>query len=72
MKMKERESAQSLVLYDRSSTLKRRLYVRSSQIPNYPESKQCAQDDTAYVNRAVVYGNPVQHEQQLRSVERDG
>ena len=58
--------------YKRSGALERRLYVRSSQIPDYPNAKQCVHPSADHGNRAVAYSNFLWNEEQLRSVHYDG
>lgn len=54
-----------------SDTLERRLYVRSSQIPDCPNEKQCPQSGADYRNRALGHSNFAWNEKQLYNAGYD-
>jgi len=68
----EKAGARHSSFLQASGALERGLYVRSSQIPDCPNEKQCPQSGADYGNRALAYSNFVWNEEQLRSVHYDG
>jgi len=68
----EKAGARHSSFLQASGALERRLYVRSSQIPDSPNEKHCPQSGADYGNRALGYSNFAWNEKHLHNAGYDG